>query len=56
MVISRRINERRDRAKIEEGRQQNNREWIEYLERKANAEAEGREFTEPSPAEKASIQ
>ena len=56
MVIARRINERRDRAKIEEGRQQNNREWIEYLERKANAEAEGREFTEPSPAEKASIQ
>jgi hypothetical protein len=56
MVIARRINERRDRAKIEEGRQQSHREWIEYLERKANAEAEGREFTEPSPAEKASIQ
>ena len=56
MVIARRINERRDRAKIEEGRQHNNREWIEYLQRKANAEAEGREFTEPSPAEKASIQ
>lgn len=56
MVVARRINERRDRAKVEEGRQQTHQEWVEYLERKAKAEAEDREFTEPSPAEKASIQ
>ena len=48
LVIARRINERRDRS-IREDR---DRQWIEWLDRKAQAEVEGREFTEPSPAEK----
>ena len=53
MVIARRINERRDRLKVEEGRQQAHQEWIEYERRKLQAEAEGREFKEPSPAARA---
>jgi hypothetical protein len=53
MVIARRINERRDQAKLEEGRQQAHQAWIEYERRKQQAAAEGIEFTEPSPAEKA---
>ena len=52
MVIARRINARRDQAIADE----RDRKWLEWMERKAKAEAEGREFTEPSPAGKASIQ
>lgn len=52
MVLARRINERRDQAKLKEGRQQAHQEWIEYERRKQQAEAAGIDFTEPSPAEK----
>ena len=52
MVIARRINQRRDEAKLEEGRQQERRAWIEWLERQTQAIAAGEEFTEPSPAQK----
>ena len=50
MVIARRINERRDQAIADE----RDRKWLEWMERKEKAEAEGLEFTEPSPAEKVS--
>ena len=49
MVIARRINERRDKAIAED----RDRKWIDWVERKAQADKEGREFTEPSPADKA---
>ena len=42
-----------NRAKTrEEGRQEADREWDEWMERRDAALREGREFTEPSPAEK----
>ena len=49
MVIARRINSRRDKAIAED----RDRQWIGWMERKAQAEKEGWEFTEPSPADKA---
>ena len=49
MVIARRINGRRDKAIAED----RDRKWLDWMERKAQAETEGREFTEPSPANKA---
>ena len=36
----------------QEGRQETDREWAEWNERREMAFREGREFTEPSPAEK----
>ena len=58
-VLARIINERRDRAKVEEGRQEgrqeNNQEWMEWLSRKNAAEKDSRPFNEPSPAEKQPI-
>ena len=35
-----------------EARAENNREWVEWLRRKADAEAKGEPFTDPSPAER----
>ena len=49
MVIARRINSRREKAIAED----RDRQWIDWVERKAQADKEGREFTEPSPADKA---
>ena len=33
-------------------REENNKEWVEWLRRKADAEAKGEPFNEPSPAER----
>ena len=35
-----------------EARAENNREWDKWLERKAHAERNGEEFTEPSPSKR----
>ncbi|MDE2787489.1 MAG: hypothetical protein OXL37_12620 [Chloroflexota bacterium] len=35
-----------------EARAENNREWVEWLRRKAEAEAKGEPFNDPSPAER----
>ena len=35
-----------------EARAENNREWVEWLRRKAEAEAKGEPFSDPSPAER----
>ena len=35
-----------------EARAENNREWVEWLRRKAEAEAKGEPFHDPSPAER----
>ena len=53
MVIARRINERRDRAMLEKGREEATGEWTAWLKRLREAQKEGREFTEPAPSEKA---
>ena len=57
MVIARRFSERRDKAKLEEGKQEGKQEerraWVAWDERRKQAEAENSDFTEPSPAEKA---
>ena len=55
-VFARKINNRRDRAKVEEGRQEGrqevHQEWMEWLSR---VERDGRSFNDPPTAEKQPI-
>ena len=44
--------EERQRKREERGRELERREWVEWYARRKAAEAAGKRFTEPNPAEK----
>ena len=52
MVLGALYKDRVRRRARAEAREENNKEWVEWLQRKAEAEAKGEPFNEPSPAER----
>lgn len=52
MVLGALIKEKARQEGRAEGRAESNRQWVEWLRRKAEAEAKGESFNEPSPAER----